>query len=93
MGFTSHHDDFVFRSDAMVLHQRAAEASVGIAVLQTWMGDQTGLVRLLPEVTMLGHPIHLTAHPELHRNPRVYKVWRHLGDARSQAFNTSEGQP
>lgn len=78
MGFNYEREDFVFRTDALDLHLRVAEVGLGIAVLPLWLGACAGLVRLLGEVTIPGLPIYLTAHPELKRNPRVYKVWRHL---------------
>ena len=86
MGFTFTREDFVTRTDSEPMHPRLAAAGLGICAIGTWVGDQLGLTRLLPEYELAGQPVFLTAHQSSRQNPRVARVWRHLGDALDARF-------
>lgn len=88
MGYHFQRDDFVFRCDSYLHHARVAEAGLGVAVLPDWIGQRSELMRLFPEVKMPGLPVWLAAPPDLHRNPRVSRVWDHLVDALGKVFKT-----
>ncbi|MEM1349570.1 MAG: LysR family transcriptional regulator [Myxococcota bacterium] len=79
-------EDFVCRTDDHVVHTELACQHMGIAVLPEWFGRRAGLVQVLLEASMPGEPIFLVAHREVHRTPRVAKVWAHLGAALEDAF-------
>ncbi|MEL6178647.1 MAG: hypothetical protein AAFS10_06820 [Myxococcota bacterium] len=81
MGFTFKRGAFAFRTDALWLHQRVAEAGFGIAAVPSWVSNITGLVQFRPEVCLPGLSIDLTAYPDPHRNPRVVRVWPRQANA------------
>lgn len=78
LGMTYAREDFVMRTDTMVMHVRAAQAGLGWATVPNWVARQTDLVRVLPHITMPGQPIYLTAAPDTRRNPLVTELWEHL---------------
>ncbi len=80
LGFSYTRDEFIFRTDSMEMQMRCAEAGLGIAVVPVHVMGDSSLVRVLPEYTFMGPPAHVTAHPDLHRMPRLARVWRHLID-------------
>lgn len=79
MGYDFKREDFVCRTDEMILQQHMAEQGIGIVVLPTPLAKRyTKLIHLFDGLEMPGQPIYLTAAPDLHQNPRMLKVWRHL---------------
>jgi DNA-binding transcriptional LysR family regulator len=86
LGFTFTRDDFVTRTDSEPMHPRLAAAGLGVAAISTWVGEQLGLTRLLPGLELAGQPVFLVAHQSSRQNPRVARVWRHLGDALDARF-------
>lgn len=89
LGFEYTRDDFAFRCDAAVMHYRAARAGLGIAAIPLWVGERLGLTRVLPGQTVGTFPIYLVAHQDLHRSPRVARVWQHLGAALRERFGAA----
>ncbi len=79
-------EDFVFRCDATVMQVHAARAGLGVAAIPSWVGERVGLRRVLPAVDVGVFPIMLTAHRDLHQNPRVTRVWQHLSAALRERF-------
>lgn len=86
LGVTWSRDDFVMRTDCFAMHPASAVAGVGVALVPLQVGERAGLVRVLPEHAIQGPPIFLTAHPDLHRVPRLARVWEHLGTALREVF-------
>ncbi len=86
LGFEYTREDFVFRCDSLPMQVRAAQAGLGVAAIPRWIGERVGLRRVLPTVEVGVAPIVLAAHRDLHQNPRVTRVWRHLSAALRERF-------
>jgi len=78
MGYHFDRESFQYRTDLPIIHTELARAGAGIAALPTWLGRRCGLIRLFEDVTVGELPVFLAAHKDLHRNPRVSRVWKHL---------------
>jgi len=86
MGYRVEREDFACRTDDFAVHSELARCGMGVVVLPGWFAKKANLVRVLPEIAMPGQPVFLAAHRDVHRTPRVARVWEHLGAALEEAF-------
>jgi DNA-binding transcriptional LysR family regulator len=91
MGFEISREDFAARTDAWAVHPLLIRQGFGMGVIPIQIGDAMGLTRVHPEFVVPGDEIYLTAHPDLHRNPRVSIVWNHLSETLQREFGKSTG--
>lgn len=80
-------ESFVVRSDLWALHPMLLQEGLGIGVIPTVIGEDSGLTRVYPEFRLAGDEIYLSAHPDLKRNPRIRLVWDHLLEALKAKFS------
>lgn len=80
LGLSVTRASFAVRTDSVHAQVFAVRAGCGIAALSTLAGSTAGLIRILPTLSFPGQELWLTAHPEIHRNPRVRTLFRDLGD-------------
>ena len=79
-------DDFHVRCDIGYMHAVLAHGGMGIAVVPLWIGERWSLPRIIPQIEIPGEELYLTAHSDLHGNPQVLKVWRHLYQTLQEKF-------
>ena len=80
MGYTFTREDFVCRTDSMAIQPELIAHGLGIGVVLLCVGRRLGLANVLPQIVIPGPPLFLATPSDLHKNPRVLRVWRHLGD-------------
>ena len=88
MGYTFTREDFVCRTDSMDIQPELIAYGLGIGVIPLCVGRRLGFAHLLPEVVIPGQPLFLATPSDLHKNPRVLRVWRHLGKRLSDQFGS-----
>lgn len=81
LGFSVDRNFFGFRCDDQVTYWELVRKGCGVGAMQTIIGDSDTEVERLsfqPELPSL--PVWLAAHSNLHKTPRVKRVWDHLAD-------------
>lgn len=89
-GFDIVREDLAARTDAWAVHPQLIKQGFGMGVIPIQIGESMGLTRVHPEFVLPGDELYLTAHPDLHRNPRVSVVWDHLRERLLDNFKESD---